>query len=96
MKKVKENREAFPTTKKAGMYKLGIRKGKIIIEFGKEARNDEVNVISSVWMEPSRLLQFILACTSAGIEYQKKYEQDIGFTKFIKSIEERKESKEEV
>lgn len=70
MKKLKENREAFPSTKKAGMYRLGIRKNKIIIEFGQEPKNDEINVVSSVWINPSMLLNFIIRCIDAGVKYQ--------------------------
>lgn len=95
MEKLKENREAFPNTKKAGMYRTYFRKGKVIIEFGQEFAGG-VNVISSVWLNPSSLAQFIVCCIDAGVEYQKKYGEDIGFSELIKAMKAKKESEEQV
>lgn len=77
--------------KKANTYRILPRKDKILIEFGRIPKGAKrVNVLSSIWIEPQALESFIMSAFDAGIAFQKKTGEDIGFGDLIK--EEERES----
>ena len=80
MQKYIEKRDAFPRPKKANTYRVYPLKGKIVIEFGRlSSKDNSVDVVSSVWIDPKRLPGFAARVVETGASYQSKYNEDIGF-----------------
>lgn len=85
--------EEFKSPKKTNIFRVFPRKGKVIIEFGRHSKNKkQVEVISSTWIKPEMLEYFLIAVYQAGIAYQTRYEEDIGFE--IPEQEEKEEATE--
>ena len=91
-KKLKIKNKVNP--RKADCWRFMPRKGKIIIEFGRVNKNKEteIEVISSVYVEPIFLRGIIASHLKSGIFYQQKYDEDIGFN--LEPIEEPGENNE--
>lgn len=87
----KENRpDALKTPISFNTYRLGIFEDGIALEFGNV--NDEIiDVIASVKLKPELLKDLVFELFSCGVEYQDKFNKNIGFpeAKEIMSDDER-------
>ena len=69
--------------------RIGIKENAIQLEFGQfessaEEHNDVI-ITSIIRLNPKYLQQFMLKIAEAGVEYEKKFDADVGFHTFWKS-----------
>ena len=66
--------------------RIGIKDGVIQIEFGQnedtEGHGERFTALSRVRLNPKYLKSFIIKMLEAGMEYEKAFKADIGFTAF--------------
>lgn len=68
--------------------RIGVKENVIQFEFGEMQSVDEqqenLNVLSSIRLNPKYLQNFMLKVVEAGVEYEKIFHVDIGFAPFWK------------
>ena len=68
--------------------RIGIKDGVVQFEFGQiehiDGQEDDFVILSSIRLNPKYLKSFMLKVLETGIEYEKNFRTDIGFTAFWK------------
>lgn len=64
--------------------RIGIKENAMQFEFGQSKDSNEIEIVSVVRLNPKYLQQFMVKIVEAGIEYEKKFGTEIGFSTFWK------------